>query len=172
LLSSIFIGCINQSSSRVGYTIDVNPPNDSETTLIIPLVIDNKSDEIDEVMLVNPRFPEGSALLEIIRTDKGHALKIVTHEKVEIKFSKYYEESGAELRANKTLSMTNLIYDENGKTIMKSWVYLNSTSNQTTHFWITLMAGDKDRIRILDVIGRNVTNGWHQFTVEEGYGIS
>ncbi|MFA4936599.1 MAG: hypothetical protein WC568_12275 [Candidatus Methanoperedens sp.] len=123
-------------------------------------------------MNVEPRFPKGSAFLEIIKTEKGPALKLTAREEVQVKFSKDYRESGADIRANKTLSMTNLTYDENGKPIMKSWVFVNSTVNQTQRFIISLHAGDSDRVRVLRLSGVNVTNGWHQFTVEEGYGIS
>ncbi len=140
--------------------------------MIFPLAIDNTSGEIDQVMNVEPRFPKGSAVLEIIETDKGPAIKIIANEEVEIDFSKSYKESGAEIRANKTLSMTNQTYDEMGKTIMKSWIFVNSTANQTQRFIISLHAGDSDRVRVLRLSGVNVTNGWHQFTVEEGYGIS
>lgn len=170
LLSSI--GCISRSSSSVSYIIDVAPAEDSETTLIIPLVINMKTNDIAEVMFVNPRFPKGSALIEIVQTDKGPALKIITNGEVEIDFSKYYEESGAELRLNRTYSLTNITFDDKGKQVTKGWIYLNSTTNITPLFRFTLMAGDKDRIRKLDVSGRNVSNGWHQFAVEEGIGIS
>ena len=172
LLSSLFIGCINRSSSRISYTIDVTPSMDSKTTLIIPLVIDKKSGDIDQVMNTNPIFDEGEAHLEIIETNRGPALQIIASEPIEIRYSKFYDENGAELRLNKTLSMTNISYDENGKSIMKSWVYINSTTNQTTHFWFTLMAGDKDRINMLDISISNISNGWHEIIVKEGYGIS
>ncbi len=171
LLNSLSFGCINRSSSRVVYTIDVTPSMDSETTLIIPLVIDNKSGDIDPLMNINPIFDEGEAYLEIIETNRGPALKIITSEVVEMRFIKYYDESGTELRANKKLSMTNISYDEKGESTIKSWVYVNSTTDQTTHFWFTLTAGDKDRINMLDIIAKNVSNGWHQIIVKEGYGI-
>lgn len=172
VLSLIFVGCINQPSSYVGYTIYIWPDENSEATMIIPLVMDNKSGTIDQVMLIEPRFPKGSAFLKIIETDKGPALKITTKEEVQIKFSEDYTEIGAELRVNKTLSMTNLTYDENGRQLMISWVYINSTTNQIPRFVISLLAGDSDKVRVLRIGEKNASNGWHQFTVEEGYGIS
>ena len=166
----IFSGCINPSS-RVGYTIDVTPSEGSETTLIIPLVTDNISGEIDKVMFVNPRFPKGNASLKIIETSKGPALKIVTYETIEIKFSERYNEKGVELITNKTLSMTEFNYDEKGKPVIKSWIYINSTKNNVPFFWITMSAG-AEKSRLLEISGENVSNGWHQIDVEEGYAIA
>ncbi|MDO9098634.1 MAG: hypothetical protein Q7U60_11005, partial [Candidatus Methanoperedens sp.] len=134
LLSSTLLGCINRPISHIDYSIYATPNQDSETTLIVPVVIDARSDEIDDVMLVSPRFPKGSALVDIIETDKGTALKITLSEPTEIWFSKYYKKSGAELRMNSTLSMTNVISNEKGKMIIKSWVYVNSTANQIPRF--------------------------------------
>lgn len=171
-ISLTILGCLGRPSSSVSYAIFITPSEGYEATLTIPLVIDNKSGEIDQVIRVRPISTKGNPVFDIVETDKGPALRIITHEVAEIWFSKDYKESGAELRANKTLSMTNITYDERGKPIIKSWVYLNSTANQTTHFLFTLMAGYEDRIRKLDISGRNVSNGWHQITVEEGYGIS
>lgn len=172
LLISTIIGCINQPSSSVSYAIFLTPSEGSETTLIIPLVMDNKSGGIDQAMREVPISTKGNPIFEITKTEHGHALKIIARETTEIWFSKDYTESGEELRVNKTLSMTNLTYDEKGKPIMKSWVYVNSTANQTQRFIISLHAGDSDRVRVLRLSGVNLTNGWHQFTVEEGYGIS
>lgn len=172
LFSSAFFGCISRSNSSVSYAIFLTPSKGAETTFIIPLVVDNKSGEIDQVMREVPISTTGNPIFEIIKTDHGHALKIITRETTEIWFSKDYRESGAEIRANKTLSMTNLTYDGEGKPTMKSLVFVNSTANQTQRFIISLHAGDSDRARILRLSGVNVTNGWHQFTVEEGYGIS
>ncbi|MDW7777391.1 MAG: hypothetical protein SCH39_13800, partial [Methanosarcinales archaeon] len=101
------------------------------------------------------------------------ALKITTNEEVQIRFSKYYDdETRFELMENKTLSMTNITYDETGKSIMKSWIFFNSTTNHTESYRSTLMAGDKNEILILEIGDRNISNGWHQFIIKEGYGIS
>lgn len=171
LLSSILIGCINQPTSSIYYSIYVWPDENSETTLIVPVILDKKSGEIDQVMLTVPRFSKGNASLEIIETDRGTALKITTNEELQIKFSKYYDKSVSELRENRTISLTEISYDKEQK-IMKSWVYLNSTTNHIPHFWISLSFGDTDKSQSFEIGERNVTNGWHQFTVEEGYGIS
>lgn len=173
LLSSTLFGCINRPSSNVGYSIYLTPDEDSEITLLIPVVTDKKYGGIDEVMLIDPKFPKGSALFEIVETEKGSALKITTNEEVQIRFLKYYDdETRFELMENKTLSMTNITYDKTGKSIMKSWIFFNSTTNHTESYRSTLMAGDKNEILILEIGDRNISNGWHQFTVKEGYGIS
>ena len=172
LLSSTLIGCINRSSNNVGYSIYLTPDPGSEITMLIPVVIDMKYGGIDDVMLITPKFPKGNASFGIIGTEKGTALKITTNEELQIRFSKYYNETSFELMDNKTLSMTNRTYDKNGKTILKSWVFFNSTTNNTESYRSTLMAGDKNKILILEIGARNISNGWHQFTVKEGYGIS
>lgn len=165
-------GCINRPSGDVGYGIFITPDEDSETILIIPLVMDNGTGEIGNVMKVNPRFAEGNASLQIIETERGAALKITTYEYTEFWFSKkYYKISSAELIANKTLSMTEFNYDEKGKPVIKSWVYVNSTTNNVPFFWITMYAG-AEKSRLLEISGENVSNGWHQIDVEEGYAIA
>ena len=173
LLIITFSGCIIRSNSYAGYSVWVWPEEDSEISLIIPVVINNNSGEIDQIMFVDPRFPKGRALLEIVETDKGPGLKIETQEELEIDFSKNYKESGTELRVNMTLSMTNISYDEETEQKnMVSWIYLNSTTNQTPHFWISLSAGDSDISRTLGIGERNLSNGWHQLIVEEGIAIA
>ncbi|MDW7775198.1 MAG: hypothetical protein SCH39_02540 [Methanosarcinales archaeon] len=171
-----FIGCISWPSGYVSYSIYITPANGSETILFVPIVIDNKSGEIAEVMFTDPRFPEGSAQLDIIDTDKGPAMKIITNEYTQIKFSKdYFEVGGSELRLNRTFSMTKISevsnYTGKPKSMLESWVYVNSTTNQTSRFLLTIGAGNKDRIHDLSVSGRNLSNGWHLITVEEGYGV-
>lgn len=167
LLSSVFAGCIGESKSYVGYVIYITPSEGSETTLIIPVVMDINSGEIDDVMLVDPIVAEGNASLEIIETENGPALKITTREYVQIYFTRDYDESGPELIANKTLSMTNTTYDEMDNHVMTAWLYANSTANQS-RIWIMMHAGAAE-VRDLEFGGRNISNGWHQFNVEEGY---
>jgi len=165
LLSFDFIGCVEESS-YVGYSIYVTPTQNAETTLIVPLVIDKNSGEIAPVMKVNPKFSKGSADLEIINTDKGPALKIITHEEIVVRFTKDYNKNGSELRQNRIFSMTNITHDEN----VRSWVYFNSTKNQTDFFWITLRAGDEEK-QLFEISGRNISNGWHQFNIKKGIEI-
>ena len=172
LIFTILTGCIDRPSSHVDYTLYITPDGDSDAVMIVPLVIDNKSGDIDQIMRGNPRFSEGNAFVDIIETDEGPAHKITTHEITEIWFSQDYKENGAELRENKTFSMANISYDEFGEKTIKCWVYLNSTTNNTPSFVISLQAGDKDRLRLLSFGQRNVSNGWHQLIVKEGYGIS
>ncbi|MDW7775205.1 MAG: hypothetical protein SCH39_02575 [Methanosarcinales archaeon] len=165
LLSSNFNGCLNKSS-YIGYSIYVTPTQGSETILIVPLVMDKNSGEIASVMNVKPKFSKGNADLEIINTDKGPAMKIITNEEIVVRFTKDYKENGAELRQNRILSMTNTTHDE----IATSWAYFNSTKNQTTFFWITLRAGD-DKKQLFEISGRNISNGWNQFNVKKGIEI-
>ena len=169
LLSSVFAGCIDEPKSQLGYTIFITPSEESETTLIIPVVMDINTGEIDDVMLAGPRFAEGNGSSEMIETEKGLALKITTYGVAQIKFSMYCNESGPEVIANKTLSMTNITYDEMGNLVMTTWLFVNSNTNQTPHIWIVMDAGGAGKIRELEFGGRNISNGWHQFTVEEGY---
>ena len=166
-LSSVFAGCIGEPKSRLTYTIFFTPAEGSETTLIIPVIMDVNSGEIDDVMLANPRYAEGNGSSEIIETEKGPALKIILHEYAQIKFARYCNESGPELIPNKTLSMTNTTYDEMGNPVMTAWLYINSTANQS-RVWISMDVGAAES-RELEFGGRNISNGWHQFTVEEGY---
>lgn len=165
------IGCINQPRNFESYSIYIWPIEDSETTIIIPLVIVNNSGKIDNVM-INPRFSKGNALLENIETDKGLALKIITNKEVEIDFSKDYKERDSELKENKTLSMTNLNHDEKGKAVIKSWVYVNSSAGQVPRFFVSLHVGENYKVRFLRFGERNISNGWHQIDVEEGYAIA
>lgn len=173
LLGIILIVTFNRPPSNfVSYSIYLTPDEESEITMIIPVVMDNKSGEIDQVMFINPRYQEGKALLEIIDTSKGPALKIITHDELQIDFSKRYEESGVELLATKTFSMTEITYDEIGEPTRKCWVYFNSSTNQTQRFWFILSAGDRDRSHSYEISGRNFSNGWHQLTFGESIGIA
>ena len=167
LLSSVFAGCIGEPKSRLTYTIFFTPSEGLETTLILPVIMDVNTGKIDEVMLADPRFAEGNGSSEIIETEKGPALKITTYEYVQIKFARFCNESSPELIPNKTLSMTNTTYDEMGYPLMTAWLYVNSTANQS-RIWITMSVGAA-KSRELEFGGRNISNGWHQFTVEEGY---
>lgn len=169
IFSLIFTGCTTQSNN-VGYTIFLTPSDGAKTTLIIPVVWDDKSGKMDQVMSVEPRFPKGNASVEIIETEKGTALKIETTQELQLKFSKRYSESGSELIASKTLSMTNKSNDEVGKPIMKSWFYLNSSTNQTERFWVIFSTGG-ERTLNLELSGRNVSNGWHQITLAESIAV-
>ncbi|MCK5591615.1 MAG: hypothetical protein KAI72_06645 [Candidatus Pacebacteria bacterium] len=165
-------GCINRQSGDVDYGLFITPARESETILIVPLVLDNDTAEIANVMRVNPRFAEGNASLQIIETERGAALKITTDEYTEFWFSKkYYNISSDKLMANKTLSMTEFNYEEKGKPVIKSWVYVNSTTNNTSRIWITMSAGD-GKARHLRISSRNISNGWHQIDVEEGISIA
>lgn len=167
LLSLVLAGCVGEPKGYVGYTIFITPSEESETTLIIPVVMDINTGGIDGVMLADPIFGEGNASLEIIETGRGPALKIITHEYMQIYIIKDYDESGPELIPNKTLSMTNTTYDEMGDPVMTAWLYANSTANQS-RIWITMSVGAAES-RVLEFGGRNISNGWHQFSIEEGY---
>ncbi|MCX9014818.1 MAG: hypothetical protein OIN89_08515 [Candidatus Methanoperedens sp.] len=149
ILTPVFLGCIDRQSSYVSYSIYVTPDENSETTLIVPVVIDNKSGEIDEVMTNPKKFSSGGGVLETIETDKGLALKIIINEEVEIDFSKEYKEITSDLMRNKTLSMTNLNYDENGKPVIKSWVYVNSSAGQVPRFFVSLHIGENYKVQFL-----------------------
>ena len=96
----------------MGYAIFITPSEGAETTLIIPVIMDANTGGIDDVMLADPIFSEGNASLEIIETESGPALKIITHEYVQIYIIKDYDEHSK----NEVKDIIGLVHGE-----YKSW---------------------------------------------------
>lgn len=79
LLSLVFAGCIGEPKGYVGYTIFITPSEGSETTLIIPVIMDVNTGEFDHVVLKDGKvvsifevkIPEDQASKALNQMDTG-----------------------------------------------------------------------------------------------------